>query len=450
MLVRAFPAYIPSPKSLFLSLHMPGLILSRPFPETATIVTCSWLSLTTRRKYQGVKWSCRYLRAGNLASTYHSSGLQRVPVRVPSYGHDYESKRRYRANSKGHVQVECVKDDQFLTLHEDQMGNRRVAEKPGSDAVYPAEGSAKTASIAAIASWPELEFEGTVPGGHKKARLDAFVAQSMPHVSRARIQAAIKEGYVLLNGRLQTKAGQSVKAGDAVVCKLPPPPPLEAVPERMELSIVYEDADLLVVNKPAHLEEEEEEVEEEDEEDNVGPLLQVAPLYGPAPTIRPGIVHRLDKGTSGLLVVAKYQSITCSVPAIAVGRVEAPIGRDPRDRKRMAVEVLAGGGAALVEWRLETGRTHQIRVHAKYLGHPLLGDATYGGAGGAAEVALLRSLPREQHGKASQLVAALQRPSLHAQTLGFVHPRSKEDLFFQVDAPADFADLLELLRELHH
>ncbi|KAJ0750248.1 putative 23S rRNA pseudouridine(1911/1915/1917) synthase [Helianthus annuus] len=184
--------------------------------------------------------------------------------------------------------------------------------------------------------------------------------------------------------------------------------------------------------------------------------------------IRPGIVHRLDKGTSGLLVVAKdehshahlsqqfkehtiqriYVSLTCGVPFPASGRVDIPIGRDLTNRIRMTadtgptkcgksrhaasryrvVEVLAGGGCALVEWRLETGRTHQIRAHAKYLGIPLMGDEVYGGSRNLALSRLQLKNPSTIHSRLSQLVSKLDRPCLHALTLGLVN--STETCFF--------------------
>ncbi|GJP72233.1 hypothetical protein CLOP_g2981 [Closterium sp. NIES-67] len=205
--------------------------------------------------------------------------------------------------------------------------------------------------------------------------------------------------------------------------------------------------------------------------------------------VRPGIVHRLDKGTSGLLVVAKdsfsqahlsaqfkartvhrsYLSLVIGTPAPHSDRVDAPIGRDPKDRKRMAVlpmtgshrsrraasryrvvESLAGGAAALVEWRLETGRTHQIRVHARFLGHPLIGDETYGGSIRHVSSRLLASLPSSSPLRSSvaQWIAGLDRPLLHAATLGFVHPETLEFVTFEVPPPSDFIMALGLLRSL--
>ncbi|KAG2494173.1 hypothetical protein HYH03_007807 [Edaphochlamys debaryana] len=197
--------------------------------------------------------------------------------------------------------------------------------------------------------------------------------------------------------------------------------------------------------------------------------------------LRPGIVHRLDKGTSGLMVVAKseaalvrlqaqfkarttdrnYVSITVGCPAPARGRVETNICRDPRDRKRMAAApygstrgrtaasgysveaALAGGGAALVRWKLDTGRTHQIRVHAKHVGHPLLGDEAYGGTGSSAVASVARGgLPADE---VRTCVEELGRPALHALTLGFSHPVTGERLAFEVPPPEDFRQALQRL-----
>lgn len=226
--------------------------------------------------------------------------------------------------------------------------------------------------------------------------------------------------------------------------------------------------------------------EEPDEEE--APVGVLTTWSGPAPVIRPGIVHRLDKGTSGLLVVAKdeythahlcdqfkarsvrrsYVSLLCGLPSLTSGRVEIPIGRDPRDRKKMAaipvsggssksrtaasrfrvLEVLANGGSTLVEWRLETGRTHQIRVHAQYLGYPLLGDDTYGGTQGAALSQLLPKTLTANHGSLKKLISGLQRPCLHAITLGFRHPRTLEELNFKCAPPQDFEDTWRTLRQM--
>ncbi|GAB4822268.1 hypothetical protein N2152v2_009314 [Parachlorella kessleri] len=218
-----------------------------------------------------------------------------------------------------------------------------------------------------------------------------------------------------------------------------------------------------------------------------------APSSSQAPalaTIRPGIVHRLDKGTTGLLVVAKddathlglaaqfkersvqraYWAITVGIPSPSEGRVATNVGRDLRDRKKMAafaygsargrtaasnysvLQLLAAGGAALVQWRLETGRTHQIRVHSRHLGHPLLGDEVYGGGAAAAAAAIAARSNGSGAGDsarravaAQQVAAALGRPALHAKTLGFTHPVTRQRLLFDSEVPPDFQCALEAL-----
>ena len=211
-------------------------------------------------------------------------------------------------------------------------------------------------------------------------------------------------------------------------------------------------------------------------------------LQGPELVVRPGIVHRLDKGTSGLLVVAKdeathrglcaqfqvrsvertYVSVVSGVPEPASGDVVSLIGRDPRDRKRMAVvdhvrrwRHAASGyrmlealpGAALVEWKLRTGRTHQIRVHARHLGHPILGDATYGGTSGETQARLLGGGERAGGGAARaaavrKALEALGRPALHARDLGFEHPVTGERLRFTAEPPQDMWDLRNFILAL--
>ncbi|CAM6035617.1 unnamed protein product [Sphagnum compactum] len=369
----------------------------------------------------------------------------------------------------------------------------------------------------------ELEYRGSVPHGVEKVRLDAWLAGQLPRISRARVQSSIRQGLILVNGEPVNKVSYMVKEGDQVDCQLSLQQPMDAKPENIPLDIKYEDKHLLVINKPAHmvvhpgpghsegtlvnallhhcglpamryaraalqdpLHESEELDDDSDDDETPGSI--VAMWLGPAPVIRPGIVHRLDKGTSGLLVVAKdehthehlcdqfkarsvrrsYVSLTCGLPTLMSGRVEVPIGRDPRDRKRMAaimnakggsrarsaasrfrvLEVIAEGGSALVEWRLETGRTHQIRVHAQHLGYPILGDETYGGTPGAALARLLPRASPSNQGALRQLVAGLQRPCLHALTLGFTHPWTQEEHNFTCAPPQDFEDTWRTLRQL--
>eukprot|EP00898_Chlorokybus_atmophyticus_P000502 jgi/Chlat1/1452/Chrsp12S02065 len=372
----------------------------------------------------------------------------------------------------------------------------------------------------------------TVSEEHAGLRLDAFLAEQLLRASRAKVQASIKQGLVKVNGKVLGKAAHKVSAGDSIACELAPPPPMEASPEDIPLNIVYEDEHVIVVDKPAGMvvhpaagnytgtlvnallhhcglpamrvtdgvalqgssadtrqgqtaQGEDDFDEDGVDEDELDMSLSLIPTDYNKQTacIRPGIVHRLDKGTTGLLVVAKdnhshaalaqqfklrtveriYLSVTCGQPPRSAGRIDAPLGRHQNDRKRMAVvngmrgkaaasrfqvlEVLAGGGAALVQWRLETGRTHQIRVHAQHMKTPLLGDDTYGGAGSFAVDCLSKGKSSTIRSSMQQLVADLQRPSLHAHTLGFVHPWTGEKHHFTSPIPDDIQTVLGTLRD---
>jgi 23S rRNA pseudouridine1911/1915/1917 synthase len=342
-----------------------------------------------------------------------------------------------------------------------------------------------------------------VPAGYQaEQRLDIYLADKLANASRSKVQRGIKAGTVTVNGEVQTKVSTPVVAGDHIVCRIPKPPPIEARPEPIPLDIVYEDDVLLVVNKPADMvvhpayknrtgtlvnallhhvgggtlsfEEEEEEPEEED----VGlSTATAAPRFEGDVTVRPGIVHRLDKDTTGLMVVAKtdaahahlaqqfmdrtiqrrYLALVWGVPGPPEGTVETRLGRDARDRRRMAV-VGEGRGkhavthyetvepmqyTALVRFRLETGRTHQIRVHARHLGHPVLGDPTYDGTN-------IRYGPDTKARRAffRNLFDAMPRQALHAATLGFVHPTTGEDVHLEAPLPGDMQHVLDRLRQV--
>jgi tRNA pseudouridine synthase 2 len=375
--------------------------------------------------------------------------------------------------------------------------------------------------------------------GGRRPRLDAFLAARLPDASRARLAAAVKAGGVSVNGAAAGRASAPLKPGDrVVVAPLPPPPPLRATPEALPLDIVYEDEHLIVVNKeagvvvhpapgarggtlvaallhhvgatgyeddagvdvvdPAAWDEEGEDGEGESGDaatPSPSPFPTPAPLLTPA-GVRPGIVHRLDKGTSGLLVVAKtaaahaglaeqfrartvrrvYWALHAGAPRAAAGTIETNIARHAKDRTRMeatphlstrgrvavsrhaTLEILAAGGASLVEWRLATGRTHQIRVHARHAGVPILGDGAYGGTGAAAAHALASTadgaarrssggaVPRAAVAAAERLVASVGRPALHARLLGFAHPATGEELTFDRGPPPDFEAALAALR----
>lgn len=288
-------------------------------------------------------------------------------------------------------------------------------------------------------------------------RLDQTLAQLFPSHSRSRLQAWLKAGMVTLDGSCR-EAKMRVCGGEALVVREPDAPEVEA--ERAEdipLQIVFEDAHILVIDKPVGL------VVHPGNGNSKGTLLNALLHHSPplSAVPRAGIVHRLDKDTSGLMVVAKtleaqtdlvrqLQARSVSRHYFALvhgdlarsGAVDAPVGRHPVSRTRMAV-VASGrpaltrfsvherfGFATLVECRLETGRTHQIRVHMTHIGHPLVGDATYG-------------VRRTGRG----VIDAFPRQALHAFRLGLRHPASGEAMTWSAQLPADFHDLLESLRD---
>lgn len=302
----------------------------------------------------------------------------------------------------------------------------------------------------------------------------------MPELSRSRLQQLIAAGNVAQDERTVGDANARVKPGDSYTIRLPPLLPATPLAQEIPLTIVHEDADLIVIDKPAGL------VMHPAAGNPDGTLVNAliahcgASLSGVGGEARPGIVHRLDKDTSGLVVAAKneramhslagqfshhtveraYNAVVWGAPRLASGKIEGDIGRNPFDRKRMAV--LRGGGkpartnyavlerygdperpfGSLVECRLETGRTHQIRVHLAHLGHPLIGDPTYGRA---------RKVPRAKTPAETEAFAAVEsfpRQALHAFLLGFKHPTSQKRLRFESPWPADFAGLVAHLRAL--
>jgi 23S rRNA pseudouridine1911/1915/1917 synthase len=294
-------------------------------------------------------------------------------------------------------------------------------------------------------------------------RVDRWLASRVAGLSRARLQTLIAEGHVKVDGGVR-KPSHRVVAGERVEVEIPPLPPEELEPETIALSIVHEDAQVLVVDKPAGL------VVHPGAGHARGTLAAAVLAHAPETAgvggpRRPGVVHRLDKDTSGLLVIAKtplaYESLTAQLAARTVRRVylavahgrlaraqgvvDKPLGRDPRDRTRIAVRPAGQGRRAvthyrvlerlgdftLVEARLETGRTHQIRVHLAHLGHPLVGDGTYGGRRG-------RILPIPFEGVA-----------LHATALAFVHPATQQPVEFSSPLPSRFERLLSHLRYAH-
>lgn len=319
------------------------------------------------------------------------------------------------------------------------------------------------------------EYLIEVPEGQNSdIRLDKYITSFIQNATRNKVQKAIKDGHVLVNGKLE-KSSYVMQAGDKIEISLPKPPPPKAKPEEIPLDIVHEDDDLLIVNKEADmvvhpafgnwtgtlvnglLHHTEKNLSKADEE-----------------TYRPGIVHRLDKDTSGLLVVAKtevahqklaaqfaeksvqrtYWAIVWGSPP-AEGTIEGNVGRSPRDRKIMTVLDTGRGKKAithykkleefdhlaLLEIQLETGRTHQIRVHMQHEGFYVFGDPTYGGNS-------VRYGPNSGSRKSmfNNLFSVLQRQALHAKTLGFTHPTIDEPVLFDSRLPNDLNHVLDTLR----
>jgi 23S rRNA pseudouridine1911/1915/1917 synthase len=299
----------------------------------------------------------------------------------------------------------------------------------------------------------QLSFSESAP-----ERLDKFLVKCLPDYSRSRLQGLIKDGFVRVNEKAAVKGGQMVDPGDQIEVVLPPPEPAGLIPEAIPLHIIFENNDLIVVNKPAGM------VVHPAAGHSSGTLIQAALAHAPelegiGGEIRPGVVHRLDKDTSGLILIAKndrshrwlqdqfrtrkvkkiYLALVDGFPPTPTGRVEAPVGRDPAHRKQMAVVPLSKGRASETEYRtlerfekhslLEThpltGRTHQIRLHLAFIGCPIVGDTLYG----------------HRHP-----TLPVGRQFLHAGRLdvtlpGEIHPRH-----FEAPLPDDLAQVLNDLR----
>ncbi|HOQ06822.1 MAG TPA: RluA family pseudouridine synthase [Clostridiales bacterium] len=294
--------------------------------------------------------------------------------------------------------------------------------------------------------------------GDAGKRLDVWLTNTLGDYSRSYVERLIEQGNVTVGGKT-VKAGYKLKDGDTVQVGIPEPKPLEVTAEDIPLDIIYEDEDIIVINKPRGM------VVHPAAGNYSGTLVNAllkhcsGSLSDINGVIRPGIVHRIDKDTSGVLVIAKNNSAHAilsgklkehdvnriyiavaegNVPADR-GKVDAPIGRHPVDRKKMAVNMKNGRRAVthfrvlerfksstLLELKLETGRTHQIRVHMAYIGHPLVGDTVYG-------------RKKQKYGFEGQ--------ALHAAVLGFTHPRTGEYVEFSADPPQEFRELVEKLRQ---
>lgn len=332
----------------------------------------------------------------------------------------------------------------------------------------------------------------TVPSDYAGTRLDKWLSEAAEGLTRSRVKALIEDGALSRNGAVFTDVSWKVRDGEVYALTIPPALPAEPAAEAIALDIQYEDDDLIVVNKPAGL------VVHPAAGARTGTLVNAliahcgASLSGVGGVARPGIVHRLDKDTSGLIVIAKhdaahlklsgafsvhdiervYDAIAVGAPRPAVGTIDAPLARSGGDRKKMAVVAedndrpdqrravthyriaetfgrgrarLAGDAlASLIECRLETGRTHQIRVHLSHIGHPLIGDPVYGRGPGLSGL-------RPGDAAADHAIAVLadfRRQALHARVLGFQHPVTGEALRFEASPPADFSRLLKALRDL--
>ena len=292
---------------------------------------------------------------------------------------------------------------------------------------------------------------------NKNQRLDAFLASSLDGLTRSQAARLIESGEVAVNGKT---AGKSYKlaGGEDIAVTLPEPEPVEAVPQDIPLDVVYEDADVIVVNKPSGMVVHPAPGHPDGTLVNALLYHCAGTLSGVGGALRPGIVHRIDRDTSGLIIAAKndaaHQYLSAQLAdhtlartyeCIVVGKlredrgtVDAPIARHPTDRKRMAV--VAGGREAVTHWeviarypgythvrcRLETGRTHQIRVHMAYIGHPILGDTVYG---------------------AKKEVPGLTGQCLHAVGLRFLHPRTHEVVELFCPLPEEFTRMLQKIRK---
>ena len=292
---------------------------------------------------------------------------------------------------------------------------------------------------------------------NKNQRLDAFLASSLDGLTRSQATRLIESGEVAVNGRAVSKS-YKLAGGEDIAVTLPEPEPVEAVPQDIPLDVVYEDADVIVVNKPSGMVVHPAPGHPDGTLVNALLYHCAGTLSGVGGALRPGIVHRIDRDTSGLIIAAKndaahqylsaqladhtlartYECIVVGALREDRGTVDAPIARHPTDRKRMAV--VAGGREAVTHWeviarypgythvrcRLETGRTHQIRVHMAYIGHPILGDTVYG---------------------AKKEVPGLTGQCLHAVGLRFLHPRTHEVMELSCPLPEEFTRMLQKIRK---
>ena len=304
-----------------------------------------------------------------------------------------------------------------------------------------------------------MEKSVTVAKDGELVRADVFVSENIEGISRSFARKLFDEGLATVNGKA-AKESLKLQKGDVIAVSVPEPEMIDAVPEDISLDIVYEDESVLVINKPRGMVVHPAAGNERGTVVNAALFHCKGSLSGINGSIRPGIVHRIDKDTTGLLVIAKndsaHKSLTDQLADRSLSRVyyalvngnikedggtvDAPIGRSPKDRKKMAVvpdgrsavtdfTVLERFGAyTLVKCKLRTGRTHQIRVHMKYIGHSVVGDKAYG-------------IKNERFALSGQL--------LHAKEIAFIHPKTGEHVSFSCPLPADFQSVLETLRKTH-
>ena len=318
----------------------------------------------------------------------------------------------------------------------------------------------------------------TISDEYAGQRADKALGILCEGLSRSRIKGLIDARQVLMNDKVLDSPSVAVKEGDSFVVTIPPPEPSEPLPEDIPLDIIYEDDDLLVINKAAGM-------VVHPAAGNWSGTLVNALLYhcgdslsGIGGVIRPGIVHRLDKDTSGLMLVAKnddahqslseqlsdrslsriYYTLVTGVPVPYKGKIDRPVGRHKHDRLKMSVisnmpkearthyKVVErfGEACSLVECQLETGRTHQIRVHMEALGHPVIGDRLYG-----PQPTLLKSkLKKENYStEITENILNFSRQALHAKEISFYHAQKQENLSFSSDLPSDFSNILKKLQK---
>ena len=316
-----------------------------------------------------------------------------------------------------------------------------------------------------------------VPKGEAPERIDQYLARMIANTSRSKVQEALEADAVSVNGKILTRGSYKIKGGDEIELRVPTRGRMKAQAEEIPLDIIFEDEEMIVIDKPAgmvvhptlatnsgtlvnallhHIENFSEDAEDQD---------------------RPGIVHRLDKDTSGLIVVAKneiahrnlakqffnhtahrvYNAICWGIPKTRFGKIETLIGRHPKDRKKFAV-VYEGGklaiteyfvieefkGFSLIELKLQTGRTHQIRVHMQHIGHPVFGDVTYGGR---AMQTVRHDVPKFKQW-ADNLLDDMPRQALHAKTLRLHHPRTGELMEWTTDLPEDMMSVIKKMRKM--